>query len=85
MDTYTRIVLTVIAAALVVIALQGFGSPIPVAHAADRLDCRIDGPIEVKGLTDELRIRIGSPVEIKQSHSEAGSSSSYPLYIKSTD
>ena len=85
MDTYTRVILTVIAAALVVIAFRGLGSPIPSAYAADRLDCRIDGAVEIKGLTDELRVRISSPVEIKQSHSEAGSSSSYPLYVKSTD
>jgi len=82
MDNYTRTVLTVIAAALVAIALQGFGSPIPVAHAADRLDCRIDGPVEIKGLRDELRVKITGAVEVKQSFSEAGSSSSYPLYIK---
>ncbi|MCO4773541.1 MAG: hypothetical protein KDA24_26140 [Deltaproteobacteria bacterium] len=83
MDTYTRVVLTVIAAALVIIALRGV-SPIPNAYAGDRLDCRIDGPIEVKGLQD-LRVTIRDTVEVKQAFSEAGSSSSSPVYIKSVD
>lgn len=85
MDTYTRTILTVIAAALVVIALQGFGSPIPQAYAADRLDCRIDGPVEVKGLQNELRVKVTGEVEVKQSRSEAGSSRSYPLYVKNVE
>ena len=85
MDTYTRVVLTIIAAALVVIALRGGGAPLlPNAHAAERLDCRIEGPVEIKGLSD-LRIRIADAVEVKQSHSEAGSSASYPVYVKSVD
>jgi|GEM_PF-3146911 len=85
MDTYTRIVLTVIAGALVVLALQGFGSPIPVAHAADRLDCRIDGPVEIKGLQDRLKVEIVGAIEVKQAYSEAGSSSSSPMYVKNID
>lgn len=85
MDTYTRVVLTVIAVALVAIAAQGFGSPIPVAHAAERLDCRIDGPIEIKGLRDELRVKVTGALQVEQQHGEAGSSSGYPLYVKSID
>ena len=84
MDTYTKVVLTVIAAALVTIALRGV-SPIPEAHAADRLDCRIDGPVEVRGFPDTFRVRITDSVEIKQGFSEAGSSSSSPLYVRSVD
>lgn len=85
MDNYTRFVLTVIAAALVVIALQGLGSPIPVAHAADRLDCRIDGPIEIKGLHDQLRVKVSGTIDIDQSHGTAGSSRSYPVYVQTVD
>jgi len=85
MDTYTRIVLTVIAVALVAIAAQGFGSPIASAHAADRLDCRIDGPIEIKGLHDELRVRVSGEVKVEQTHGEAGSSRTYPLYVRTVE
>lgn len=85
MDTYTRVILTVIAAALVVIALRGTGtSVIPEAYAADRLDCRIDGPIEIKGLRD-LRVTIDDPVEIKHAFHAAGSSSGSPVYVKTVD
>lgn len=45
-DRYTRTVLTVIAAALVVIAARG--GIVPPALAAETLDCRISGPIDVK-------------------------------------
>lgn len=85
MDTYTRFVLTVIAVALVVIALRGVGAPvIPSAHAAERLDCRIEGAVEIKSMPD-VRVRISDPVEIKQGYSEAGSSSSYPVYVKTVE
>ncbi len=85
MDTYTRFILTIIAAALVVIAFRGTGATvIPEAYAADRLDCRIDGPVEIKGLRD-LRVTIDDPVEIKQAFSEAGSSSGSPMYVKTVD
>ena len=33
----------------------------------------------------DLRVRISDPVEIKQGYSEAGSSSSYPVYVKTVD
>lgn len=84
MDTYTKSVLTVIAAALVVIALRGL-SPIPEAHAGDRLDCRIDGPVEIRGFPDTLKVRITDTVETKKAFSEAGSSSSSPLYVRQVD
>lgn len=72
-DTYTRILLTVIAVALCVIALRGT-SPVPAAHAAEVMECRFSGPLEIS--------RINGKVQLEAAHGEAGSSSSYPLYVK---
>jgi hypothetical protein len=70
-DTYTRVVLTVIAVALVIIALRGV-SPIPVAHAAETMDCRFDGPLQIR---DEIKVKLDS-------YGLPGSSSSSPMYVK---
>ena len=59
-DRYTRIVLTVIAAALVADAARGL---IPVANAAGGMNCHIDGPVEVTG---KIGIdTFGNPVTVK--------------------
>jgi len=85
-DRYTRAVLTVIAAALVVIATRGQILETP-AHAADEIRCTVEGPIEIKSFGDDLEVKVGNEVkvEIDQAYSSAGSSSSSPLYIKATD
>ena len=71
-DPYIRVVLTVIAGALVTIALRGV-SPVPAAHAADVVECRVTGPIEIS--------RINGKVELEQAYGQPGSSSSYPLHV----
>jgi len=59
-DRYTRIVLTVIAAALVADAARGM---IPVANAAGGMACHIDGPVEVTG---KVAIdSFGNPVKVE--------------------
>ena len=52
---------------------------VPVAHASDSVPCRIEGPIEVR-ITN-----FGDDLEVKTAFAAPGSSSSSPLYIKSTD
>ena len=81
MDTYTKTLLTIIALALVTIALRGIVDPIQPAWAGD-MSCTIEGPLEIKeirGFGDRLR------VEIEQGFNQPGSSSGSPLYIKNTD
>lgn len=73
-DRYTRAVLTIIAAALVVIALRGLGSPESTARAADTVECHFSGPVEIS--------RINGKVELEQAYGQPGSSSSYPVYVK---
>ena len=84
-DAYTRAVLTVIAAALVVIALRGLGSPIATAHAGETLDCRVSGQVEIRGPVRIESIGGSSKVQIEQAYGEAGSSSGNPLYVKNLD
>ena len=84
-DRYSRFMLTVIALSLAVIAVKGLGSPVSVAHAADRLDCRIDGPIEIRSIGEIRSIRGEVDVEIKQAHAQPGTSSSYPVHVRQVD
>ena len=59
-DRYTRIVLTVIAAALVADAASRL---IPVANAATGMTCHVEGPVEVTG---KIQIdTFGNPVTVK--------------------
>jgi hypothetical protein len=84
-DRYTRAVLTVIAAALVIIAARGqFES---VAYAADDIKCTVEGPIEIRSFGDDLTVKIANKikVEVDQAYASAGSSSSSPLHIKMRD
>lgn len=74
-DRYTRAVLTVIAAALLLHLLR---PPVPTAHAADEVRCTVSGPLEVR-LSD-----VRDAIEVKWAFGQPGSSSSSPLYVKST-
>ncbi len=84
MDTYTRIILTVIAAALVLIALRGSNEVITPAHAAEDISCSFSNALEISDFRDKLNVAIEEPleVEVKQSFGHAGSSSGSPFYIK---
>ena len=86
MDTYTRVVLTVIAAALTVIAFRGV-DPISLAHAAEEIECRFNGGVTVSDFRDSLDVDIDDTVtvEVKQAFSQPGSNSSSPLYIQVVD
>ncbi len=84
MDTYTKLVLTVIAAALCAIALRGL-EPIPPAHAADTMECEVKGPMEIRGSITIEDFRDKLEVEVEQGYAEAGSSSSSPVYVKQVD
>ncbi len=74
-DAYTRFLLTVIAFALISIALR-LGSPIPPAYATETMECQFDGPLEIRRISEDVT------VEVKQAYNQPGSSSSHPLYIK---
>ena len=76
-DRYTRTVLTIIAAALVVIALRGL-NPIPPAWAAETMDCRVSGEIEIKRFSDDLKVQVDD-------FNFPGGSSSRPMYMKSAN
>jgi hypothetical protein len=82
MDNYTKLILTVIAVALCVIAVRGL-NPVPVAHASSDLECTVDGPMEIKGSISISSF--GDDLEIKQGYSTPGSSSSSPVYTKIVD
>ncbi len=84
MDTYTKVVLTVIAVALSVIALRGF-HPVSPAQAADTLECEVKGPMEIRGSITIEDFRDKLEVEVEQGYAEAGSSTSSPLYVKDVD
>ena len=70
-DPFTRALLTVIALALVVLALRG--TP---AQAVDPVICRVEGPIEV---------RVAGTVETQAKYGAPGSSTSYPLHVRHAD
>lgn len=84
-DPYARVLLTVIAVALALIAAHQW--LMPTALATDTMSCRIEGPIEVRSFGDDLDVTLrGTPqleVEIDWDYSAPGHSSSSPLYIKS--
>lgn len=86
-DRYTQLVLTIIALALVAIALRLPGDLVPVAHAADVQTIRIEGavelrPVELKPI--EVR-RMPDPVEVELRWDSLapGSSRSAPIYVQS--
>jgi hypothetical protein len=86
-DWYARMLLTVIALSLAVIAVGQVRNPIPVAHAADSIECRFSGPLEIRdiGGTVDVRIRsIDDDMKVETSHafSQPGTSSSHPVYIR---
>ncbi len=72
-DNYTRFLLTVIAGALVILALR---PAIPEAHAADTLRCTVEGPMQIKGIDGTLQ------VQVEPKYGAPGSSSSNRLYIQ---
>ena len=76
-DVYTKVVLTLIAASLLVIAGRGVGSPVAPAFAGDTIDCRISGPIKIEDFRDTLEVKV------EHSYSTPGHSSGTPIYVKS--
>lgn len=84
-DLYSRVLLTVIALALVAIAVQLGASPVAPAHAADTLDCRVSGQVEIRGPVRIESVGGETRVKIEQAYGEAGSSSGNPLYVKALD
>jgi poly-beta-hydroxyalkanoate depolymerase len=86
-DWYVRMMLTVIAVSLAVIATGQLNNPVPAAYAADSIECRFSGPLEIRdiGGTVDVRIRsIDDDMKIETSHafSQPGTSSSYPVYVR---
>lgn len=85
MDTYTRVVLTVIAAALVVIAARGL-SPVSVAQAAEDIACTFSNGVTVSDFRDSIDVELDTvSVKVEQGFNQPGSSSSTPLYVKSVN
>jgi hypothetical protein len=82
-DAYTRAVLTVIAASLALLAVHAW---IATPALADDMTCHIDGPIRIDSFGQPIEVRIDNqPVQVEtQPHSSSnpGSSSVYPLYVK---
>lgn len=83
LDTWTRAVLTVIAASLALLAAHAWlGNP----ALADDMECHIDGPIKIDSFGQPIEVRIDNqPLQVEtQPHSSStpGSSSSFPLYVK---
>lgn len=86
-DWYVRMMLTVIAASLAVIAAGQVKNPVSAAYAADSIECRFSGPLEIRdiGGTVDVRIRsIDDDMKVETSHafSQPGTSSSHPVYIR---
>jgi len=86
-DTYTRAVLTVIALSLALLTAHAWIST--PALATEDMDCHIDGPIRVDGFGQALEVRLSDrPLQVEvQPHSSStpGSSSAYPLYVKTSN
>ena len=76
MDRTTKGLMAAVAAGLFANALTDL---IPVARAADAIECRVVGPMEVK-LSD-----FGDELEISLDYGTPGTSSSNPLHVKPTD
>ena len=86
-DWYSRIMLTMIAVSLAVIAFGQLQNPVPAAHAADTMECRFSGPLQIRDIGGTVDVRIRSidddiKVEATQAFSQPGTSSSRPLYIQ---
>jgi hypothetical protein len=75
-DLYTKVVLTVIAASLLVIALRGTVSPVAPAFAGDSIECRFAGPLKISDFSDTLEVKV------EHSYSTPGHSSGSPMYVK---
>ena len=76
MDNTTKSLLAAIALGLFVNALS---NAVPVALAAERVECRIDGPVEVRVTS------INDDIEVKRAFGQVGTSSSNPVYIKALE
>jgi hypothetical protein len=76
LDMYTKTVLTIIALSLMMIALRGPSGLIAPAYAFEKIECRLDGPIKIGSFDDHLEVKVS------QDFSEAGTSSSRPLYVQ---
>jgi hypothetical protein len=69
-DRYTRVVLTIIPAALVVNAGRGFLA-IPEARASDTLHCKIDDEVKISGKVEldtfsrPVDVKLTDPVEVR--------------------
>lgn len=86
-DWYSRLMLTVIAGSLAVLALGRVKNPVPAAYAADSIECRFSGPLEIRDIGGTVDVRIRSidddiKVEASQAYSQPGTSSSRPLYVQ---
>jgi hypothetical protein len=75
-DPYTRVVLTVIAVALSVIALRGLPLPIPDAQAAETIECRFSDAVRIESFRDALTVKLDAQYD------QPGVSSGRPLYVK---
>ena len=85
-DPYTRLLLTVIAISLAIIAVRGV-SPIPAAFAGEVMECKFSGGLEVSRFSDTLDIRVTRfdsdlDVEVKSGFSQPGTSASSPIYVQ---
>ena len=83
-DRYTRFILTVIAFALVAIAIRG-SSPITPAHAAETIECRFSGGVEISRFSDTLNVEIRKIDDEIELEDQRGGSSGSPIYVKSVD
>ena len=76
MDRTTKFLMAAIAAGLFANALSNL---VPVAHAADALECKVSGPLDIRvtSFDDEIELTwdFGAP----------GASSSSPMHVKKVD
>ena len=73
MDRTSKLLLALVALGLFANALR------PEAHAADTVPCRVEGPIDIR-ITS-----IQDDIEVEWGFSQPGSSSSSPMYVKTTN